>query len=138
MAVVFSHHPPAPGRAEKGPRMDSEALVTQVLRTPGGALITRTAEPFDAAELSRIAAAADRRRGGVLSSGMEYPGRYSRWHLAYIDPPLEITASARTIKATALNDRGRLILPVVAAARQRAGETVPSPAGDASPRSALP
>ena len=26
----------------------------------------------------------DARRGGVLSSGMEYPGRYSRWHVAYV------------------------------------------------------
>jgi anthranilate synthase len=83
--------------------------------------VTRSAEPFDPAELEHIAAAADRRRGGVLSSGMEYPGRYSRWHLAYIDPPLEITASGRTITATALNDRGRVLLPVVAAALRTAG-----------------
>src|SRR5215469_9655668 len=133
MAVAFSYHPPAPGQTWKGPWMDS-----QVLATPSGVVVTRTAESFDPAELERIAAAADRRRGGVLSSGMEYPGRYSRWHLAYIDPPLEITASSRTIKATALNDRGRLILPVVAAALARAGEILPSRAGDASPRSAPP
>ncbi|HUN36977.1 MAG TPA: anthranilate synthase component I [Trebonia sp.] len=86
--------------------------------------MTRLAESFDPAELERIAAAADRRRGGVLSSGMEYPGRYSRWHMAYIDPPLEIAASGRTITATALNDRGRLLLPVVAAALRSAGPDV--------------
>jgi anthranilate synthase len=84
--------------------------------------VTRTAESFDPAELEHIAAAADRRRGGVLSSGMEYPGRYSRWHMAYIDPPLEITASGRAITATALNDRGRLLLPVIAAALRTAGQ----------------
>ena len=29
-----------------------------------------------------------------MSSGMEYPGRYSRWHMAYVDPCLEIVARA--------------------------------------------
>ena len=98
---------------------------SQVFTTPGGVTITRTAEPFDPAELARIAAAADRRRGGVLSSGMEYPGRYSRWHFAYIDPPVEITASGRLITARPLNDRGRVLLPVVAGALLRAGQLSP-------------
>jgi anthranilate synthase len=92
--------------------------------TPSGVIVTRTTEPFDPAELARIAAAADRRRGGVLSSGMEYPGRYSRWAFAYIDPPLEITASGRVITARALNDRGRVLLPLIAGALRRvAGDT---------------
>src|SRR5579862_3182592 len=93
---------------------------SSVLATPSGVIVTRTAEPFDPAELARIAATADRRRGGVLSSGMEYPGRYSRWQFAYIDPPLEITASGRVITARALNDRGRVLLPVIAEALRRA------------------
>ena len=92
---------------------------SQVLATPSGVIVTRTAESFDPAELERVAAAADRRRGGVLSSGMEYPGRYSRWHLAYIDPPLEVTASGRLDHGAALNARGRVLLPVVADALRR-------------------
>jgi anthranilate synthase len=97
---------------------------SSVLATPSGVIVTRITEPFDPAELARIAATADRRRGGVLSSGMEYPGRYSRWAFAYIDPPLEITASGRVITATALNDRGRVLLPVIAdALRRAAGNT---------------
>jgi anthranilate synthase len=94
----------------------------RVLSTAAGVTVTRTADPFDSAELTAIAAIADRRRGGVLSSGMEYPGRYSRWHMAYIDPPLEITAAGRLIMARALNDRGRILLPVIAAAFRAAGE----------------
>jgi anthranilate synthase len=77
---------------------------------------SRTAEPFDPAELDELARAIDRRRGGVLSSGMEYPGRYSRWHIGYVDPPLEIVARGRTITARALNERGRVLLAAVAAA----------------------
>ena len=83
------------------------------LTTGGGVSISRAAEPFDAGELARLAQRANRRRGGVMSSGMEYPGRYSRWHMAYVDPPVEIIASGRVITARALNDRGRVLLPVL-------------------------
>jgi anthranilate synthase len=79
-----------------------------------------------------VAAAVDERRGGVLSSGMEYPGRYSRWHIAYADPCVEIVARGRRIGARALNDRGRVLLPVIGAALGRAG------APDARPRAGAP
>ncbi|MGH8795068.1 MAG: anthranilate synthase component I, partial [Stackebrandtia sp.] len=59
---------------------------------------------------------------GVLSSGMEYPGRYSRWHMAYVDPCVELTARGRTVVATALNDRGRVLLPALRRALHAAGE----------------
>jgi anthranilate synthase len=90
------------------------------LLTRGGVRVTRTATPFDPAELGRIAALVDERRGGVMSSGMEYPGRYSRWHMAYADPCAEIIASGRQVTARALNDRGRVLLPVIRAALLRA------------------
>jgi anthranilate synthase len=92
------------------------------LLTRGGVRVTRTATPFDPAELGRIAALVDERRGGVLSSGMEYPGRYSRWHMAYADPCAEIIATGRRVTARALNDRGRVVLPVIAAALLKAGQ----------------
>jgi anthranilate synthase len=93
-----------------------------VLTTRGGVRVIRTAAPFDPVELSRIAATVDERRGGVMSSGMEYPGRYSRWVMAYSDPCAEIIASGRRVTARALNDRGRVLLPVIRAALERAGE----------------
>src|SRR5438270_5255252 len=86
--------------------------------------ITRTEAPFHPAELERIAELVDSRRGGVLSSGMEYPGRYSRWRIAYVDPAIEIVATGRRLTARALNERGQVILPVVRAALLRAGQAV--------------
>ena len=97
---------------------------TTTLTTGAGVTITRTASDFDPAELERIAALVDRRRGGVLSSGMEYPGRYTRWHLAYVNPPVEITTQGRRITARALNERGAVILPVIADAMRRVGDEV--------------
>ncbi len=90
--------------------------------TAGGVRVHRVAEEFDAGELDEITRQVQLRPGGVLSSGMEYPGRYSRWHLAYIDPPVEITARSRTVTARALNGRGLVLLPTIAAALARVGD----------------
>ncbi len=92
-------------------------------RTAGGVRVRRTAEPFDAAQLDDVTRQVQERPGGVLSSGMEYPGRYSRWHLAYVDPAVEITARGRAVTARALNRRGLVLLPVVAAALARAADS---------------
>jgi anthranilate synthase len=97
--------------------------------TAGGVQVTRTAEPFSPSALDDICAQVDERRGGVLSSGMEYPGRYSRWHMAYVNPCIEIVARGRRIAVRALNDRGKVLLPVLAPALLRAGPlTGPGPA----------
>ena len=95
------------------------------MTTGGGVAVTRTAESVDPAELTRVADLVDRRRGGVLSSGMEYPGRYSRWHMAYVNPPVEITTRGRYVTARALNDRGLVILPAIADAMRKAGHEQP-------------
>ena len=109
--------------------MDS---TTTTLTTGAGVTITRTAGAFDPARLAEIAALVDRRRGGVLSSGMEYPGRYTRWHLAYVNPPVEIATRGRQVTARALNDRGRVLMPVIAAALRRVGTEIPDPPQDNS------
>jgi anthranilate synthase len=90
--------------------------------TAGGIRVSRTATPFDPRLLERMTEQVEQRRGGVLSSGMEYPGRYSRWHLAYVDPCVELVARGRRVTATALNDRGLVLLPVIAAALRAVGE----------------
>jgi anthranilate synthase len=95
--------------------------------TAGGIRVHRTAEPFDPAELDGLTRQVQDRPGGVLSSGMEYPGRYSRWHMAYTDPPVEIVARGRRVIATALNERGTVLLPAMAEALRRAGTIVAGP-----------
>jgi anthranilate synthase len=104
-------------------------------RTRGGIAVTRTAERFSPQDLDAICARVDERRGGVLSSGMEYPGRYSRWHLAYVNPCVEVVASGRQTTVRALNARGEVLLPALAAALRRAGEpTGPETAREAAVR----
>ncbi|MFF5262273.1 anthranilate synthase component I [Actinomadura viridis] len=104
-----------------------EQSQTSEFTTAGGVRVIRTATPVDSERksdvLNALVAAVGERRGGVLSSGMEYPGRYSRWHMAYLDPCLEIVARGRTVAARALNDRGRLVLAAIAPVLRGTGET---------------
>ncbi|BDC51257.1 anthranilate synthase component I [Bryobacterales bacterium F-183] len=55
----------------------------------------------------------DRQRGIYLSSGYEYPGRYSRWDIAAVAPPLEIVATNRLVIIRPLNDRGHQLLHII-------------------------
>ena len=109
----------------QGVLVDPAAYGTQDDRTDfvtaGGVRVTRTTEPFSPSALAGICEQVDGRRGGVLSSGMEYPGRYSRWHMAYVNPCAEIVARGRRIAVRALNPRGEVLLPILIPALLRAG-----------------
>ena len=102
-------------------QVDPQRAQRTTFVTAGGVHVTRTAEPFDPDILAGLTRSVNQRRGGVLSSGMEYPGRYSRWHLAYVDPCAEIVARGRRIAVRALNARGEVLLPVLGDALRRAG-----------------
>lgn len=85
--------------------------------TGGGLGLHRTAEPAVPVEaVNALVTALDERRGLLLSGGVEAPGRYRRQALGFVDPPLSVTARGRTVRIDALNPRGRLLLPAVAAA----------------------
>jgi anthranilate synthase len=109
--------------------VDPQVLDRTEFVTAGGIHVTRTAEPFGPSVPPAIFTQIDERRGGVLSSGMEYPGRYSRWHLAYVNPCVEIVARGRRIAARALNARGEVLLPVLGEALLRTGQPVPRAPG---------
>ncbi|MFC4335814.1 anthranilate synthase component I [Salininema proteolyticum] len=83
-----------------------------IYTTPGGAQVARTTTSLENDDLTHISHLVENRRGGVLSSGMEFPGRYSRFHLAYVDPAIEVSVEGRRVTATALNGRGEVLLPV--------------------------
>src|SRR5581483_12394730 len=58
----------------------------------------------------------DQHRGALFASSYEYPGRYTRWDMGFVDPPLVLTSRERSFGIRALNARGRLLLPAVARA----------------------
>ena len=93
------------------------ALAEQTFETDGGITITRSSRPSDyEAGTSRWIDRLDAERGAVLSSSYEYPGRYTRWDMALVNPPLVMEAADRSVEIRALNDRGRVLIPAIAKA----------------------
>ncbi|TPK49244.1 MULTISPECIES: anthranilate synthase [unclassified Mesorhizobium] len=82
--------------------------------TGGGITITRERHdrPYEGA-IDAYVDGLNARRGAVFSSNYEYPGRYTRWDTAIIDPPLVISARGRSMRIEALNRRGEVLLPVI-------------------------
>src|SRR5262249_22752346 len=44
----------------------------------------------------------------------EYPGRYTRWDIGFVDPPLSLEARGRNFHIFALNERGCSLLRIIA------------------------
>ena len=107
--------------------------------TAGGVTVTRADELDDyRGALDRWIDRLDHERGCVFSSSYEFPGRYTRWDFAFVDPPLMVEAKGRRVTVRALNSRGTPLLAASAAAflaadlpAERAGDhvtvTVPEP-----------
>jgi len=79
--------------------------------TRGGIAVRRNAEEVDRRDaIEELILALDRRRGVLLSSNYDYPGRYTRWDLGFQNPPLEFVARGRDFSVRALNERGKVLL----------------------------
>ena len=82
--------------------------------TQGGISVQRQTDAIDgSAAIENLLDALDTRRGAVLASSYEYPGRYTRWDMGFVDPPLMLTAQGRQFTLTACNDRGRVLVGFV-------------------------
>jgi anthranilate synthase len=84
--------------------------------TKGGIEIVRRRREAPYAEaISSYVDRLDERRGAVFSSNYEYPGRYTRWDTAVIDPPLAISSFGRSLWIEAYNERGEALLEIISA-----------------------
>jgi anthranilate synthase len=78
--------------------------------TASGISVTRTLSqvPYSRG-LKALLKKMDTQRGIYLSSGYEFPGRYSRWDVGAVAPPIEIVAQGRDVIIRALNERGQIL-----------------------------
>ena len=93
-----------------GPRRGATSRQTNFV-TRGGLDVTRREHSESYAQgVDHLRLALDSQRGVLLTSSFEYPGRYTRWDLGFVNPPLVIEGRAREIVLRALNGRGELLL----------------------------
>jgi anthranilate synthase len=96
---------------------NTASFATHVYQTRRGLQICRTAEniPLEGAT-QPIIDALDENRGVLLTSSYEYPGRYTRWDIGFVNPPICLESRDRDFRFSALNERGRFLLNVIAKA----------------------
>ncbi|MDX1528161.1 MAG: anthranilate synthase component I [Gammaproteobacteria bacterium] len=88
-----------------------------IYETAGGVRVRREEVPQPYAHAAdSIATSLDKRRGVLLTSSFEYPGRYTRWDIGFVDPAVEFTARGRDFTLRALNRRGAVLLPSISRA----------------------
>ncbi|HCF28759.1 MAG TPA: anthranilate synthase component I, partial [Cyanobacteria bacterium UBA11049] len=81
-------------------------------QTKGGILVSRSiVEASMDTAIEEILFCLNSQRGGLLSSSYEYPGRYKRWAIGFVNPPLELATRENSFTLTALNERGEVLLP---------------------------
>jgi anthranilate synthase len=86
----------------------------EIYETKGGITVTRQRRAIPYADaVSSYVDKLDERRGAVFSSNYEYPGRYTRWDTAVVDPPLGISCHGREVWIEAYNERGEVILSFI-------------------------
>jgi len=80
-------------------------------QSAGGIRIQRIAraQPYQSA-VTELAKNIDHQRGVLLASSFEYPGRYTRWDIGFVNPPIEISSQGLEMVITALNQRGEVLL----------------------------
>ncbi|MCK5269778.1 MAG: anthranilate synthase component I [Sedimentisphaerales bacterium] len=89
----------------------------ETFTTQGGIRIIRTKQDVPISEaLADVHKHIDRAKGCILASDYDFPGRYSRWDIGFIDPPLEMISRARDFTFRALNERGKIMLTMLAPA----------------------
>ena len=86
----------------------------EAYRTRGGIEVTRSARAADPRDdVEALVDALDAHRGVLLASSYEVPGRYTRYDMGFIDPPLAVVSRDLEARIEALNDRGRVLLPPI-------------------------
>jgi anthranilate synthase len=108
----------------------------ETYQTEGGVAVSRSrhAVTYEGA-IEPWVSGLDTRRGAVFSSNYEYPGRYTRWDTAIIDPPLAITAKGRSMVIEGFGPRGKALVGMLAPVLRNCAHAVIT--GETSERIAL-
>lgn len=88
--------------------------VSHIYKTKGNVDITRVSQSLDGDYATKIILdELDHKKGLLFSSSYEYPGRYTRWDIGFINPPVEIRTKGRSFRISSLNERGEKLLEII-------------------------
>lgn len=79
-------------------------------KTKGKIFVEVNRTYVDERDLNEIVAQLTYQKGGIFSSNYEYPGRYSRWEIAFTEPCVEVRSFKRNVLIQALKVNG---LPLI-------------------------
>ncbi|MBT6058030.1 MAG: anthranilate synthase component I, partial [Gammaproteobacteria bacterium] len=83
-------------------------------RCASGIQVRRSVAQLDyAGAIDQLASSLDESPGVLLASSFEFPGRYTRWDIGFVNPPLKIVGRRDELKISALNVRGEILLPEI-------------------------
>ncbi|PPR79986.1 MAG: Anthranilate synthase component 1 [Alphaproteobacteria bacterium MarineAlpha2_Bin1] len=86
----------------------------KIFETKSGINIYREVSSLsDESQITSIIEGLDENLGVYLSSGVEFPDRYSQWDFGIIDPPLMFTGTRRKLIIETLNERGEDLLNLI-------------------------
>lgn len=81
-------------------------------RCASGINVRRSSVDLDyATAMTNLANSLNSQKGVLLASSFEYPGRYTRWDIGFVNPPIQITSRGLEMEINALNTRGEILLP---------------------------
>lgn len=85
-------------------------------RTKGGITVHRVIDDLPVTDtIEPLLDGLDTQRGALFASSYEYPGRYTRWDMGFLNPPLVLESRGLNFEVSALNERGIILLPAIAA-----------------------
>ena len=99
---------------ERSDRDKAKAEPDLTYVTRGGVTVRRFRRDADyRTAISDYTGMLDTQPGVILSSNYEYPGRYTRWDTAIVNPPVLISSHQRVMTIEALSERGKPILSMI-------------------------
>ncbi len=85
-----------------------------IYTTKGNIRIKRETRKSDShKERDTIIKGLDRHKGVYLCSSFEYPGRYTRWDMGFLSPPVEIRTNEKSFLINGLNEKGSIIIAII-------------------------
>ncbi len=93
----------------------STAYKSHQYQTVSGIKVSRASKTLSIpAAMEQILSQLDSQVGGLLASSYEYPGRYKRWAIGFVNPPLELVTRESSFTIKALNARGEVLVNYLA------------------------